>query len=334
MEIIFNPTIITALNSGFINKKECEDVIIDTTAMEKNISYPTDSKLCQRAISRLGKLSKKHAIPLKKSYKYVSKKAMGKSNRHAHAKQYKRMKNSNKKLKTCLGRLMRDIERKIKRTEKASYFQEELTIVKRLLQQKRKDKNKLYSLHEPEVICINHGKAHKKYEYGSKVSIAITHKKGLALSVKSHSGNPYDGDTLNKVVCDINEKISSQVKQVFFDRGYRGHKIEFCDVFISGQRKGMNASLKKKLKRQSAIEPHIGHIKAEGKLRRNMLKGRIGDEINAILCGVGHHLRLLLAWTAWLLSCLNFFTPISMIKSFKLFFQKLQINFFYIFYKI
>ncbi len=90
MEIIFNPTIITALNSGFINKKECEDVIIDTTAMEKNISYPTDSKLCQRAISRLGKLSKKHAIPLKKSYKYVSKKAMGKSNRHAHAKQYKR----------------------------------------------------------------------------------------------------------------------------------------------------------------------------------------------------------------------------------------------------
>ncbi len=249
MEIIFNSIIITALNSGFINKKEYEDVIVDTTVMEKKNSYPTDSKLCQRAINRLGELSKKHAIPLKKRYKYVSKKAMGKSNRHAHAKQYKRMKNYNKKLNTCLDRLIRDIERKTEGTEKAVYFQEELAIANRLLQQQQKDKNKLYSIHESEVSCMRKGKAHKKYEYRSKVSIAITHKKGLALSVKSHSGNPYDGHTLNKVVCDINEKISSQVKQVFFDRGYRGHKIEFCDVFISGQRKGMNASLKKKLKR-------------------------------------------------------------------------------------
>ncbi len=101
-----------------------------------------------------------------------------------------------------------------------------------MLQQERKDKNKLYSLHEPEVICISEGKAHKKYEYGSKVSIAITHKKGFALSSKSHSGHPYDGHTLNEVVCDINE-IPSQVKQVFVDRGYRGHKVGCCDVFIS-----------------------------------------------------------------------------------------------------
>ncbi len=104
---------------------------------------------------------------------------------------------------------MRDIERKIKGTEKASYFQEELTIVKLLLQQERKDKNKRYSLHEPEVICISHGKAHKKYEYGHKVSIAITHTKGFVLSEKSHSGHPYDTHTLNEVVCDINEKIPS-----------------------------------------------------------------------------------------------------------------------------
>ncbi|MBE8214730.1 MAG: IS5/IS1182 family transposase, partial [Endozoicomonadaceae bacterium] len=91
--------------------------------------------------ARLNKLSKNHHVPLKQSYQYVSKKAMRKACRQAHAKQYKRMKNSNKKLKTCLGRLMRDIERKMKGTETASYFQEELTIVKRLLQQERKDKN-------------------------------------------------------------------------------------------------------------------------------------------------------------------------------------------------
>ena len=316
MEKIFESTVITALNSGFVSEKECENVIVDTTVMEKNITYPTDSKLYQRAISRLGKLSKKHQVTLKQSYKYVSKKAMGKSHRYAHAKQYKRMKNSNKKLKTYLGRLTRDIERKIAGTEKAAYFQEELAIVNRLLQQESKSKNKIYSMHEPEASCISKGKAHKKYEYGSKVSIAITHKQGLALSTKAHPGNPYDGHTLNDVLQDVNSKIPTEVKQVFVDRGYRGHKIDYCEVFISGQRKGMTPALKRKLKRRSAIEPHIGHMKSEGKLRRNTLKGQIGDEINAILCGIGHNLRLLLAWIAWLfcacvfLSCRSYFSKI------------------------
>ena len=328
MEVIFNSTITMALNSGFVNQKECESVIVDTTVMEKNIAYPTDSKLCQRAISRLGKLCKKHNVSLKQSYKYVSKKAMNKSHRYAHAKQYKRMKNSNKKLKTYLGRLARDIERKIKGSDKVDYFAKALEAVNRLLQQEQKDKNKLYSMHEPEVSCISKGKAHKKYEYGNKVSIAITHKQGLALNTKSHAGNPYDGHTLNEVLQEVNEKIPTEVKQVFVDRGYRGHKIDYCDVFISGQRKGMTTALKKKLKRRSAIEPHIGHMKSEGKLRRNMLKGRIGDEINAILCGIGHNLRLLLAWIAWLFSCFRFFIPL------KSFFKNFRVDWVYIFFKI
>jgi len=166
LEKLLASTVETALTVGAVKKKDCERVIVDTTVMEKHISFPTDGKLLNRSRERLVKLSKRHGVKIKQSYVRVGKRAMQKAQGYAHAKQYKRMRRMNKQLKTYLGRLTRDIERKIEGTELVQHFKVELGLAERLLKQKRTDKNKLYSLHEPEVSCISKGKSHKPYEFG------------------------------------------------------------------------------------------------------------------------------------------------------------------------
>ena len=206
-----------------------------------------------------------------------------------------------KHLRTIVGRVVRDVERKIGSSANlAEIFTPILSQTKRLLVQQRKDKNKLYSLHEPDVACISKGKAHKRYELGCKVSITTTHKQGLVISSQALPGNPYDGHTL-KPALESAEKITGvEIESAFVDRGYKGHGVQddplrnHTKVFISGQRRGITKSIKKQLKRRSAIEPMIGHMKQEGKLGLCRLKGIIGDQINALLTGVGHNLRLIL----------------------------------------
>ena len=196
---------------------------------------------------------------------------------------------------------MRDVERKIGSSKNlVEIFTPILDQTKRVLAQQRKDKNKLYSLHEPDVACISKGKAHKRYEFGCKVSITTTHKQGLVISSQALPKNPYDGHTL-KPALESSERITGvEIESAFIDRGYKGHGVEsdplrnHTKIFISGQRRGITKSLKKQLKRRSAIEPMIGHMKQEGKLGLCRLKGIVGDQINALLTGVGHNLRLIL----------------------------------------
>jgi IS5 family transposase len=85
----------------------------------------------------------------------------------------------------------------------------------------------------------------------------------------------------------------TSIEQAFVDKGYKGHGITDKQVYISGQKRGMTRILKKHLKRRSAIEPHIGHMKSEGKLKRNYLKGMLGDTLNALLCAIGHNMRMI-----------------------------------------
>lgn len=122
----------------------------------------------------------------------------------------------------------------------------------------------------------------------------ITHKQGLALSSQALHENQFDGHTLGSSLKKAEQITGVRINQAFIDRGYKGHGVEDKDVYISGQKRGMTRALKKQLKRRSAIEPHIGHMKSEGKLRRNYLKGTIGDAFNAILCAIGHNLRMIL----------------------------------------
>jgi IS5 family transposase len=290
---IFGVTIEAATISGAVKKKSLGKVIVDTTVMEKAIEFPIDSKLYFKSIKAIGKLAQEFKITLRQTYKKLSSRALRMRSRYAHACQMKRAKKEEKKLRTYLGRLIRDFERKIEETQldKESAFL--LETIKRIFTQERNDSKKIYSLHEPNVECISKGKSYKKYEFGCKASIVVTHKEGLALDVQAIQGNPYDGHTLEKVLERAESNSCKKIETAYVDKGYRGHAVRDKNVFISGQKKGVTKWIRKQMNRRQAIEPHIGHMKNDGKLGRNYLKGCLGDSINAVLCGIGHNLRII-----------------------------------------
>lgn len=294
LETILSETIATAIRTETACPKDLKKVIADTTVMEKNITFPTDTKLLNRAREQLVSLAFEKGLKLRQTYARIGKHAAFNAGRYAHAKQFKRMRKEVKKLKNYLGRTVRDIERQIKDSlDFQTAFTELLSKSKRLLSQDKKSKNKLYSLHAPEAYCISKGKAGKPYEYGCKVSLILTHKQGLALSSQALHENQFDGHTLGSSLKKAEENSRVLIDQAFVDKGYKGHGVEDKQVYMSGQKRGITRALKKQLKRRSAIEPHIGHMKSEGKLRRNYLKGKIGDALNALLCAIGHNLRMI-----------------------------------------
>ena len=202
-----------------------------------------------------------------------------------------------KKLKTLVGRVWRDVSRQLSRVPAhlKPKFTDLLHKVERLLTQQPKDHHKLYSLHAPEVECIGKGKARQPYEFGVKVSVATTHKEGLVVGMQSLPGNPYDGHTLHVTLKQVKNLTQQQPREVFVDLGYRGAAIPVgVKVYHRKLKRGITTRLKRDIRRRSAIEPAIGHMKNDGKLRRNWLKGTQGDAFHAILCGCGHNLRMIL----------------------------------------
>ncbi|BCO09285.1 IS5 family transposase [Desulfolithobacter dissulfuricans] len=310
--LILKATIEAGLASNCIKDSSLERVSVDTTVQRKAVTYPTDAKLYNRSRERLVKLARKFDLPLRQSYARLGPKALLKVGRYLHARQIKRARREIKRLKTYLGRVYRDINRKLEqREELRSVFKEELAMAERLLSQERKDKDKLYSLHAPEVECIAKGKAHRKYEFGVKVSVAVTNRDNFVVGMLAEHGNPYDGHTLAKALEQVQELTGKVVRRCYVDRGYRGHGVNTTQVFISGRKRGMTPQMKKELKRRSAIEPVIGHMKADGKLDRNYLKGILGDKINALLCGAGQNIRILLRK---LREELSYFLFVSLLK--------------------
>jgi IS5 family transposase len=285
-----------ALESGTTKPSSLERVTVDTTVQEKAIAHPTDSRLYLKALQTLVRQAKKAGLALRQSHTRLAKKAAAKAGRYAHAKQYKRMRREVKRLKTYLGRVYRDVGRKIAGDgERQARFARLLGLVERLLAQQPKDKNKLYSLHAPEVVCIAKGKAHKRYEFGCKVGIAATNREGLFLAAKAFEDNPYDGHTLQATIDQAEAMSGVAIQRAYVDKGYRGHDYQGpASVILSGQRRGLTPQMKRELKRRSAIEPMIGHAKNDGRLGRNHLLGHHGDRINALLAASGHNLRLIL----------------------------------------
>lgn len=300
METLLQQTLAVGISTGAVSKRSLERVSVDTTVQPKNITYPTDAKLLNRSREHLVKLAQKHDIKLRQSYERKGPQAALKAGRYAHAKQYKRMRRMLKTLKTYLGRVVRDIERKsdIVSTD----LKNSLTHAKRLLQQQQHDSHKLYSLHEPHVSCISKGKAHKRYEFGNKVSVCATNKEGFIVGSQGLEGNPYDGHTLKGALDQAARLSGIRAKRCYVDRGYRGHGVTDTDVFISGQRRNVTPTIKRELKRRSAIEAIIGHQKTEGSLGRNRLHGILGDKINALMAAIGYNLRLILKAIGLLLS--------------------------------
>ena len=297
MEWLLAQTIEAAASAKVIKQHSLDKVIVDSTVQEKAIAYPTDSKLLNRGRQQLVQLVAETGITLRQNYNRIAPKLAGQIARYAHAKQYRRMRNHLKKLKTLVGRVWRDVSRQLAQVPQhlKPKVTDLLQKVERLLKQQPQDNHKLYSLHAPEVECINKGKSRQPYEFGVKVSVMTTHKEGLVVGMRSLPGNPYDGHTLHLALEQAAVLMQQQPKEVFVDLGYRGATVPAgVKVYHRKLRCGITARLKRDIRRRSAIEPVIGHMKNDGRLRRNWLQGTEGDAFHAILCGCGHNLRMIL----------------------------------------
>lgn len=287
-------TIVLAVVEKLVTKQELAQVNVDTTVQEKNITFPTDSKLYLTAILKLADAAKNRGVKLRQTYIRVAKKAAIMVSRYAHAKQFRRMRNRLKKLKTWLGRVLRDMRRRVPRPDET--LEELLQLCERLHAQEKTDRKKLYSLHEPEVMCISKGKAHKRYEFGQKISVSTTNRDNWIVGVNLCEGNPYDGHTLAQALATVELTTGVSVSNAYVDKGYRGHNYEGdAKVHLAGSSsRKLTRTQKKRRKRRSAVEPKIGHLKSDNRMRRCFLKGLTGDAINAVLAAAGSNLQKLL----------------------------------------
>jgi IS5 family transposase len=292
-----------AHEAGALRSRDLARVNVDTTVQPKNVTFPTDAKLLHAAIKGLNRLAKTHGVELRQSYLRVAKRAAMMAGRYAHAKQFNRHHRELRFLRTRLGRIVRDIRRKLaSKPDLEAAFAIPLSRAEQIRSQRQRQRGwKLYSFHAPEVECIGKGKAQSPYEFGVKASIVTTNARApggqFVLHAKTLPGNPYDGHTLGTVLEETETLTGCEIERAFADKGYRGHDAKNPRrVFISGQKRGVFGPILRQLKRRSAIEPAIGHMKSEGHLGRCYLKGRAGDAANAILSAVGYNLRRILAW--------------------------------------
>ncbi|QEG34750.1 IS5 family transposase [Bythopirellula goksoeyrii] len=305
LEKLLEVTIHTALAMKAIKPKELEKVNVDTTVQEKAIAFPTDARLYQKMRVALVRHAKALNLPLRQSYRFVGKQLLFKQHRYAHAKQMKRAAKMTRKLKTLLGRVVRDIERKAPKRRGQivdEALHELLVLAHRLLAQTRDSKNKLYSVHAPEVECIAKGKAHKRYEFGCKASVATTSKSNWIVGAQALHGNPYDGHTLERAIEQVKRLTRNTPSDVIVDKGYQGHGYQ-GEAMVHVVRtipKRATRAVRRMLKRRAAVEPTIGHLKSDNRLSRNHLTGKAGDRINTLLAAAGYNLRKLLRWVVFL----------------------------------
>jgi IS5 family transposase len=316
LEQLLKFTIQAAVEIKAIKPAELERVIVDSTVQEKAIAHPVDSRLLEIARYKVVKAAKAAGIALKQTFAAEGKELRRKAGGYAHAKQFKRLKKVVKRQRTTLGVVMREVQRKLDAQAQATAAdgapQSEpagataLATLKTLLEraerirtQQRHDKNKLYALHAPEVECIGKGKARKPYEFGVKVSLAVTHKQGLMVGARTFPGNPFDGHTLAQQLeqtTNLLQDLGRKPKQAIVDLGYRGVDVDNPGVEIihRGKYKTLTALQRRWLKRRQAIEPMIGHTKSDHRMDRCWLKGALGDALHAISCAAGYNIRWLM----------------------------------------
>ena len=303
LELLLAESLRIAHAAGALRSNDLARVTVDTTVQPKAITFPTDAKLLHAAIKGLNRLARTHGVRLRQSYLRVAKRAAMMAGRYAHAKQFKRHRRELRILRTRLGRIIRDIRRKIAgNADIEAVFERPLSRANQIRSQQQRQRGwKLYSFHAPEVECIGKGKAAAPYEFGVKASIVTTNGRApggqFVLHAQALPGNPYDGHTLGAVIAATERLTGRAIARVYVDKGYRGHATENPHrVFISGQKRGVHGVIKRELRRRSAIEAVIGHLKTDGHLGRCHLKGTAGDAANAVLSAAGYNFRLILAW--------------------------------------
>ena len=283
----------------FGEESEEKEVLIDSTAQEKNITYPTDAKLYKKIIKRVNKIAKQEGIELRQTYTRTIKQLMIDQRFHNHPKRRKKAKAALRKLKTIAGRQLRDIERKFTSEQKKKYERLFITFNKIRIEQ-RGDKNNVYSIHEPEVRCLAKGKEAKKFEFGNKSGFVVTKTSKIVVGAIAFEGNPYDGHTLEEHLKQTESLVGKRPKVGIVDRGYKGKKnIEGTEIVSpSIPKKGASQYQKQKARKRfrarAGIEPIIGHIKHDHRMLRNYLKGTKGDMMNTILAGTAFNLKKML----------------------------------------
>ena len=301
LEKLLEATIQAALALKAMRPQELVQVNVDTTVQEKAIAFPTDARLYHKMRAALVRRAQSLGLVLRQNYRFKGKRLLAKQGRYAHARQLKRAAKMTRQLKTILGRVVRDIERKADKLQGQIVDEplgELLAMAERLLAQTRTSKNKLYSVHAPEVECLSKGKAHKRYEFGCKTSVATTSKSNWVVGAQALHGNPYDGHTLGGAIGQVERLTGRTPGDVMVDQGYRGHGYAGSAIVhvVRTIPKRATRALRRMLRRRAAIEPTIGHLKSGNRMNRNYLTGREGDKINAVLSAAGYNLRKLLRW--------------------------------------
>lgn len=304
VEELLKATIDTAVTTKAVQVAEFERVIVDTTVQEKAIAHPVDSRLLKIARHQVVKAAKPAGIVLKQTFAKAGKELRRKAGGYAHAKQRRRLKQVIKRQRTILGIVRRAIQRKraTANTDSPPTLTRLDTLIERaerIRTQQPKDKHKLYALHAPEVECIGKGKARKPYEFGVKVSVAVTHRSSLIVGARSFPGHPYDGHILSAQLEQTHillDRWDASPKEVVVDLGFRGVDHDNPDVQIihRGKYKSLSRKQRHWLKRRQAVEPAIGHLKHDHRMERCWLPGTLGDALHAVRCAAGYHLRWLL----------------------------------------
>ncbi len=276
----------------------------DTTIQEKNITYPTDDKLYKKIIKECQSIARQEQIELRQSYTQTIKKLSTiqrfKKNKNGAAK----AKKAGKKIKTIAGVLVRELNRKLP-ADVLNKHSANLSLYQKVLAQKRSDSNKIYSLHEPQVKCYTKGKAHKRFEFGSKVSILVTQKTGVIVGALNFNSTEHDSRTLDKALEQYTRLTDKEAKTIFVDRGYRGPKtINGTIICAPKPDKNITKTKRKRHSRRAAIEPVIGHLKSDYRMNRNFLKGVMGDEINVLLSAAAMNFKRVM--NLWKQRLINF----------------------------
>jgi len=272
-----------------------KEMIADTTVHEKNITFPTDDKLYKKIIGKCVGIAQKEQLELRQSYSRTVRKLSYRQRFRRSKRNMHLARKADKKIKTIAGRLVREMERKLS-PEQMSKYSVEIELFKRVLNQKKDDKNKIYSLHEPQTQCISKGKAHKRYEFGSKGSLMIGKESGIIFGALNIEKNDYDGHTLGLAMEQFKRLNGYEPRKIIADLGYRGiKKIGRTEVVTpnmgAGRTKYQKQRQRNEHRRRASIEGKISHVKYDFRMHRNYYKGISGDHINIVLAAAASNFK-------------------------------------------
>lgn len=275
-------------------EQEVKEVRVDTTVQEKNITYPTDRKLYEKAINHCKKIAETEGISLTRTYSREIKKLRYELRFAKKPRNFKKQMKAQKKLYRITKKIYNDLVTQKQKPVPEKYW-DELNVIYRVLTQERTDSNKVYSIHEPGVLCIAKGKEHKPYEFGNKSSFAYTRKSGIIVGAMAVEGNMYDGHTLDPQLKQVNKLTGCKTKKAIVDRGYKGKEMIGSTEVVLPITKKKESYYKRKQRQarcrsRAGIEGLISHLKHDHRLLRNYLKGVAGDQINTLMAAAAYNM--------------------------------------------